>query len=61
MKFIKKFETHDPDYLNYMNSENKILPNLSYCEDVGDVHLNPWTDPKLVCKYNITDIFQFFL
>ena len=55
MKFIKKFETHDPDYLNYMNSENKILPNLSYCEDVGDVHLNPWTDPRVIAKFNVTD------
>ena len=56
MKYIKKFETHDPDYLNYINSSDKILPNLSYCEDVSDVHLNPWVETKLVCKYNITDI-----
>ena len=54
MKFIKKFEAHDPDYLNYMNSENKILPNLSYCEDVGDVHLNPWVETRLVAKFNVT-------
>ena len=54
MKFIKKFKTHDPDYLNYMNSENKILPNLSYCKDVGDVHLNPWVETRVVAKFNVT-------
>ena len=40
MKFIKKFKEHSVDYENYINSENKILPNLSYCEDKNDVHLN---------------------
>ena len=54
MKYFKKFETHDPDYLNYINSEDCILPNLSYCEDVGDVHLNK-IDTRLICKYNVTN------
>ena len=40
MIYIKKFNTHNPEYLNYMSSSDKVLPNLSYCEDVGDVHLN---------------------
>ena len=54
MKFIKIFETHDPDYLNYINSEDVILPNLSYCKDIGDVHLNK-IETRLVAKYNVTD------
>ena len=40
MKYIKLFETHDPDYLDYINSDDVILPNLSYCEDEEKVHLN---------------------
>ena len=47
MKYVKKFETHDPDYLNYMSSTDKVLPNLSYCEDLSDVHLNYSYDSDL--------------
>ena len=54
MDYIKLFETHS-EYETYINSENKKLPNLSYCEDADDVHFNPWVETKLVCKYNITD------
>ncbi len=38
MKFIKKFNLHQ-DYLNYINN-SPILPNLSYCLDAKDLHLN---------------------
>ena len=54
-KYLKLFETHT-EYQTYINGTDKILPNVSYCEDNNEVHYNPWTDPKLVCKYNITDI-----
>ena len=54
-KYLKHFKTHSA-YNTYINSQNKILPNVSYCEDNNEMHYNPWTDPKLVCKYNITDI-----
>lgn len=40
LKYIKLFETHEPEYIDYMNSLSKILPNLCYCEDADDVHLN---------------------
>lgn len=53
-KYIKLFETHS-DYNTYITGQDKVLPNVSYCEDNNEVHYNPWTDPKLVCKYNITD------
>ena len=33
-----------------------LKPNVSYCEDNNEVHYNPWVDPKLVCKYNVTSI-----
>ena len=54
MKFLKKFETHSA-YNTYINGQDKILPNVSYCKNENELHYNPWTDPKLVCKYNITD------
>ena len=53
-KYIKLFDTHT-EYNTYINGQDKVLPNVSYCEDNNEVHYNPWTDPKLVCKYNITD------
>ena len=39
MKYIKIFDTHDPDYLDYINSNDVILPNLSYCEDEDETHI----------------------
>ena len=53
-KYIKFFETH-ADYEAYINGSDKVLPNVSCCEYENDCHYNPWTDPKLVCKYSITD------
>ena len=41
-KYIKLFETHS-EYNTYINGNDKILPNVSYCEDNNDVHYNPWT------------------
>ena len=36
---IKLFETHS-DYEEYINSQNKILPNVSFCKDQEEVHYN---------------------
>ena len=41
-KYIKKFNNHS-DYEIYINNENKILPNVSYCENNNDTHYNPYT------------------
>ena len=54
MKYIRKFDTH-AEYSTYINGQDKILPNVSYCEDNNEVHYNPLVETKLVCKYNITD------
>ena len=51
MKHIKLFETHS-QYETYIEDENAVLPNLSYCEDNDDHHLSP--DEKLIVKYNVT-------
>ena len=40
MKYFKLFEDHDNDYVPYINSENCILPNLSYCKNQNETHLN---------------------
>ena len=44
MKYIKLFETHN-EYETYINGQDAILPNVSYCEDQNDVHYNPYVDP----------------
>lgn len=41
---IKLFETH-ADYEEYINSQDKILPNVSLCEDQNELHYNPYIDP----------------
>jgi len=40
MIYTKKFITH-ADYNVYINGQNKILPNVSYCKDNNEVHYNP--------------------
>ena len=39
-----------------MNGSDKILPNVSYCENENEVHYNPWTDPRLIAKFNVTNV-----
>ena len=39
-KYLKKFDTHT-EYETYIEGENVILPNVSYCDDNKDVHYNP--------------------
>ena len=39
-KYLKLFNTHT-EYEAYSRGE-MILPNVSYCEDVNDVHYNPY-------------------
>ena len=52
MKFIKLFNNHS-DYNTYISSNDKILPNLSYCKNENETHLNPWVETKIVAKYNV--------
>lgn len=37
MKYFRKFEEH-ADYVDYTESENYLLPNISWCTDVNDIH-----------------------
>ena len=51
MKYIKTFQTHSA-YNTYISGQDKMLPNVSYCEDNDEVHYNPWIG--ITAKYNIT-------
>lgn len=56
-KYIKLFETHSA-YNTYINSQDKILPNVSLCDDMNEVHYNPYIVPSrvLTAIYNIPTI-----
>ena len=56
-KYLKKFETHS-QYEAYINSQDAILPNVSYCVDNNDVHYNPWVETKLIGIFNVEDISE---
>lgn len=51
-KYLKLFDTHS-DYNTYINSQDKILPNVSYCENENEVHYNP-IETRVVAKFNVT-------
>ena len=53
MKYLRLFETHSA-YSTYINGQDAILPNVSYCENENEVHYKPWTDPRLIAKFNVT-------
>ena len=38
-KYLRKFDTHS-EYEEYINSQDKLLPNVSYCEDQKELHYN---------------------
>lgn len=42
MEYLKLFSAHT-DYEDYASGGTMVRPNVSYCEDVKDVHYNPWT------------------
>lgn len=41
MKFIKKFDSHT-NYNTYITSNDKILPNVCYCNLEEELHYNPF-------------------
>ena len=51
-KFLKKFTTHS-GYSTYINGQDAILPNVSYCVDNNDVHYNPYV-PKTYLTAKLT-------
>ena len=41
--YLKKFETHSA-YNTYITGNTKVLPNVSLCDDMNEVHYNPRRD-----------------
>ena len=50
-KYLKKFDTHT-EYEDYISGSDKILPNVSYCEDNNEVYYNPI---HYICKLTLND------
>ena len=40
IEYLKLFSSHT-DYEEYVTGGTMVKPNVSYCEDVKDVHYNP--------------------
>ena len=54
-KNIKLFETHAA-YNTYINGQDKVLPNVSYCVDNNEVHYNPlFIENRLIITYDVED------
>ena len=53
-KYLKSFNSHS-EYQQYIQSNDKVLPNVSYCKDNDEVHYNPWVETRVVAKFNVTD------
>ena len=51
MNEIKVFEQHD-NYSEYITSTQRILSNVSYCEDKKELHYTPWKG--VVATFDIT-------
>lgn len=49
-KYLKAFQTQAA-YNTYISGNNKILPNVSTCEN--EVYYNPWDG--IIAKYNVTN------
>ena len=56
-EYLKVFSSHT-DYEDYASGDTMVTPNVSYCEDVEDLHYNPWFETRLTTYYDITDISQ---
>jgi hypothetical protein len=54
-EFIKKFNNHNA-YTAFTQTADFVKPNVSLCVNENEVHYNEYTDPRLICIYNIEDI-----
>ena len=48
-KYLKLFDTTS-EYNTYINGNDKVLPNVSYCEDNGGIYFNPIEPPSRVIR-----------
>ena len=49
LKYLKYFTKHE-DYVAYINSLNKVLPNVSFCEDNKETHYS--LEKRVFTKFN---------
>ena len=53
-QYLKLFQTHS-QYVSFLNTQDFIKPNVSYCLDRTDeVHYNPDIETRLIVTYNVT-------
>lgn len=58
MKHLNLFKT-ETEYIQFKDSEDYVLPNVSYVEETGELGFNPYVapaSPNIVAVYNVTDI-----
>ena len=57
-KYLKLFENHNGYTAYTADTENYLLPNVSYCIEQNEVHFNPYNEPSqglvLVATYTTT-------
>lgn len=53
MKYIKLFTDHN-NYQNFIESQDSLQPNISFCKTVRHIHFNP-EETRLIAIFNITD------
>jgi len=51
-EYLKYFETH-AEYEAYINGDDALLPNVSYCQDNYETHYTPTPDPRLIITYTV--------
>lgn len=58
MKHLNLFKT-ETEYNQFKDSEDYVLPNVSYVEETGEIGFNPYIEPaspNLVATFNVEDI-----
>ena len=58
-KYLKLFDNHNGYTAYTADTENYLLPNVSYCIEQDEVHFNPYNEPSqglvLATAYNVED------
>lgn len=60
MKHLNLFKTV-AEYNQFKDSEDYVLPNVSYVEETEEIGFNPYVEPaspNIVCIYDVTDVAQ---
>ena len=52
--YLKLFEITS-DYEEYIDGDDALLPNVSYCEDENKVHFNPCVEPQFFAKLTLNN------